>query len=57
MYLYKSGFLNIFKVKMNCRSQKLTILPSSKINSTNEINSLLNHPNMRKSILFLKFNG
>lgn len=39
---------NKFKAKINCRSQKLQILTSSKINFTSKINSPLNHPNMLK---------
>jgi len=51
MYLCKSGFINEFKTKINCRSQKLQIVASSGITSINKINSTLNHPNIIKSIL------
>jgi hypothetical protein len=51
IYLYKSGFNNKFKTKINCRSQKLQIVASNVINSTKKINSPLNHPNILKSLL------
>jgi hypothetical protein len=55
IYLCKSGYSNKFKAKINCRSQKLQIVASSRINSTstNKINSPLIHPNMLKSLLQL----
>jgi hypothetical protein len=51
IYLCKSGFNNKFNAKINCKSQKLQIVASSRINSTSKINSSLNHPNMLKSLL------
>lgn len=51
MFFYKSGFNNKFKARIHCRSQKLRIVASSKINSTRKINSTLNHLNIIKSIL------
>lgn len=50
IYLCKSEFSNKFKPKINCRSQKLQVIDSSRINSTREINYNLNHPNIIKSI-------
>lgn len=41
-------------VKINCRSQKLQILVSSKINYIDKINSSLNYPNMIKSFYNLQ---
>jgi len=38
MYICKSGFIDEFKAKVNCRSQKLQIVASSRINSTSKIN-------------------
>ena len=48
MYLCKSGFINEFKDKINCKSQKLQIVTSRRINSTRKINSTLNNPNKHK---------
>ena len=53
--MHKSGFNNKFKAKINCRSQKLQILASGRINSTRNINSPSNNPNMIKlSLLTLQ---
>jgi len=42
----KKGFNKKFMVKMNYWSQKLPILTSIQVNSTNKTNSILNHPNI-----------
>ena len=44
MYSCKSGFNNNFKAKINCKSQKLQILASNRINSTSKINCTFKSP-------------
>jgi hypothetical protein len=51
IYLYKNEFNNKFRAKINCRSQKLQIVVSNRINSTSKINSPLNHPNILIKLL------
>jgi len=45
MHSCKSGFSNNFKAKINCKSPKLQILASNRINSISKINCTLNHLN------------
>jgi len=39
------------RLKINSKNQKLQIVSLSRINSTNKINSILNHPNLIKPFL------
>jgi hypothetical protein len=53
IHSYKSGLNNKFKAKINCRSQKLQILPLSRIIFEWKINSTREYSNLSKPILYL----